>query len=280
MLIVVSFIAMAGLVKGAQMPFDGWLLGAMVAPSPVSAILHSATMVKLAPFIILKLAPAYENTIVGQFIMVFGAFVFVVAGLYGFSRDKFKEILGYSTISLLGLMISMATFVGDEHKHILYILIFFHALSKALLFLLAGILEKNHHLKNVSDMDGLLHKAPLSASMIIIGFATITLPPFGSQHIALLEPVRFQFEAQDEKIIDVKADIGFVHRGIEKACTSTFEYKQVASVAARVCGLCAITHSLTYVMAVEQLVDVHVSDKAKYLSMLMFQLFSLTLIHV
>ena len=179
MLIVVSFIAMAGLVKGAQMPFDGWLLGAMVAPSPVSAILHSATMVKLAPFIILKLAPAYENTIVGQFIMVFGAFVFVVAGLYGLSRDKFKEILGYSTISLLGLMISMATFVGDEHKHILYILIFFHALSKALLFLLAGILEKNHHLKNVSEMDGLLYIAPLSASMIIVGFATITLPPFG-----------------------------------------------------------------------------------------------------
>ena len=96
--------------------------------------------------------------------------------------------------------------------------------------------------------------------------------PFGSQHIALLEPVRFQFEAQNEKIIDVKADIGFVHRGIEKACASTFEFKQVASVAARVCGLCAITHSLTYVMAVEQLVDVHVSDKAKYLRMMMVEL--------
>ena len=179
MLIVVSFIAMAGLVKGAQMPFDSWLLGAMVAPSPVSAILHSATMVKLAPFIILKLAPAYENTIVGSFIMISGSVVFVVAGLYGLSRDKFKEILGYSTISLLGLMIAMATVVGDEHKNILYIIIFFHALSKALLFLLAGVLEKNHHVKSISEMDGLLYRAPLSASMVIFGFATITLPPFG-----------------------------------------------------------------------------------------------------
>ena len=179
LLIVVSFIAMAGLVKGAQMPFDGWLLGAMVAPSPVSAILHSATMVKLAPFIILKLAPAYENTIVGTLIMLFGSAVFVLAGLYGLSRDKFKEILGYSTISLLGLMIAMATVVGEEHKNILFVLIFFHAVSKALLFLLAGIIEKNHYLKNISDMNGLLFKAPFSASMMIFGFATITLPPFG-----------------------------------------------------------------------------------------------------
>ena len=179
MLIVVSFLAMAGLVKGAQMPFDSWLLGAMVAPSPVSAILHSATMVKLAPFIILKLAPAYEHTIVGTFIMIFGSFVFVVAGFYGLSRDKFKEILGYSTISLLGLMIAMATIVGDEYRYILYILIMFHAISKAMLFLLAGVLEKNYHVYNVSEMDGLLYKAPLTVGMIMFGFATITLPPFG-----------------------------------------------------------------------------------------------------
>ncbi len=96
--------------------------------------------------------------------------------------------------------------------------------------------------------------------------------PYGSQHIALLEPVRFQFETQNEKIVGVKADIGYVHRGIEKACTSTFEYKQIPSVVARVCGLCAITHSLTYVMAVEQIIDVNVSEKAKYLRMLMVEL--------
>ena len=96
--------------------------------------------------------------------------------------------------------------------------------------------------------------------------------PFGSQHIALLEPVRFQFEAENETIVNVKADVGFVHRGIEKACANTFEFKQLPSVVARVCGLCAITHSLTYVLAVEQLVDVHVNQKVKYLRMLMLEL--------
>ncbi|MBN2965538.1 pesticidal protein Cry5Ba [Sulfurospirillum sp. T05] len=176
-LLVAALVAMAALVKGAQMPFDGWLLGAMVAPTPVSAILHSATMVKIAPFVVLKLSPLLANTLVADVLIVFGSCVFVIGGIYGLSRDAFKEILGYSTISLLGLMIAIAANGGNPT--LIYALIFFHALSKALLFLLAGILEKNHHIKYVSQMDGLLYRAPLSAGMIILGFGTITLPPFG-----------------------------------------------------------------------------------------------------
>jgi ech hydrogenase subunit E len=96
--------------------------------------------------------------------------------------------------------------------------------------------------------------------------------PLGSQHIALLEPVRFQFETENETIRQVKADVGYVHRGIEKACTSKFEFKQIPTVVARVCGLCAITHSLTYTCAVEQLVSVEVSRRAQYLRVLMVEL--------
>lgn len=179
LILVVALLALAGLIKGAQTPFDSWLLGAMVAPTPVSAILHSATMVKIAPFVVLKLSSGLQGTVAGELIVVFGSFVFVIAGLYGLAREKFKEILGYSTISLLGLMCAMAVAMGSENPTVVYILIFFHAVSKALLFLLAGILEKNHHVKEISGMDGLLHKAPLSAAMVIFGFGTITLPPFG-----------------------------------------------------------------------------------------------------
>lgn len=100
---------------------------------------------------------------------------------------------------------------------------------------------------------------------------TITIP-FGSQHVALLEPVRFQFSTENEKIVDVKADVGYVHRGIEKACENRFEYKQIPSVVARVCGLCAITHSLTYTIAAEQLISLEVNEKIKYLRMLMLEL--------
>jgi ech hydrogenase subunit E len=96
--------------------------------------------------------------------------------------------------------------------------------------------------------------------------------PLGSQHISLLEPVRFKFQTENETIVGVDADVGFVHRGIEKACTTKFEYKQVGYVVARVCGLCAITHSLAYSMAVEELLGVEVSERVKYLRLLMVEL--------
>ena len=96
--------------------------------------------------------------------------------------------------------------------------------------------------------------------------------PLGSQHISLLEPIRFQFTTENEKIVGVGADVGFVHRGIEKACSETFEWKKVGYVVARVCGLCAITHSLSYTLAAEQLLGYEANDRIRYLRMLMVEL--------
>jgi ech hydrogenase subunit E len=94
----------------------------------------------------------------------------------------------------------------------------------------------------------------------------------GSQHISLLEPIRFQFECENETIVGVDADVGFVHRGVELACTTNFEFKQVGYVVARVCGLCAITHSLSYTLAAEKLLGFESNDRIKYLRMLMVEL--------
>jgi ech hydrogenase subunit E len=96
--------------------------------------------------------------------------------------------------------------------------------------------------------------------------------PLGSQHIALLEPVRFRFECENEKIIAVDSDVGFVHRGVEKACVTKFKYDAVGYVVARVCGLCAITHSLSYTVAIEKLLNVEVTSKTKYLRVLLLEL--------
>ncbi|QOY53832.1 nickel-dependent hydrogenase large subunit [Candidatus Sulfurimonas marisnigri] len=96
--------------------------------------------------------------------------------------------------------------------------------------------------------------------------------PLGSQHISLLEPVRFKFECENEKIIGVDSDVGFVHRGIEKACTTKFKFDSIGYVVARVCGLCAITHSLSYSVAIEKLIGAEVSKKAKYLRILLLEL--------
>lgn len=175
----VALLSMAALVKGASIPFDGWLLGAMVAPTPVSAMLHSATMVKIAPYLILKLSPALGGTLLGEFLSLIGASVFVAASYLALSRFVFKEILGYSTIALLGLMISLAAIGTEASISIAMVLILFHALSKALLFLAAGVLEKQYHVKNIEEMKGMIQRAPKTVGYIIFGFVSLTLPPFG-----------------------------------------------------------------------------------------------------
>ena len=178
-LLPIVFLAIAGFVKGASIPFDKWLLGAMVAPTPVSAILHSATMVKIAPYLMLKLAPAMSGFI-SVTIALIGTFVFFSASLLALSKDYFKEILGLSTIALLALMMALAAIGSEEAINACLILIIFHAISKALLFLQAGILEKSFHLKYVNDINGLINRSPLVVFFIIIGFASLTLPPFGA----------------------------------------------------------------------------------------------------
>ncbi len=179
LLLSIALLSIAALVKGAALPFDGWLIGAMVAPTPVSAMLHSATMVKIAPYLILKLAPAIGGTLLGGVLSLSAALLFVAASYLALSRSLFKEILGYSTIALLGLMMSLAAIATPESMMLAMTLIFFHALAKALLFLSAGVLEKEFHLRSIEEMKGLASVAPKSVGYIMFGFVSLTLPPFG-----------------------------------------------------------------------------------------------------
>jgi ech hydrogenase subunit A len=178
-LIPIVFLVIAAYVKGAAFPFQNWLLGAMVAPTPVSAILHSATMVKIAPFLILKLSPAFSEDL-SVMISLFGTFAFVGASVMAFNRDFFKEVMGLSTIALLSLTMALSAIHIDEARYAAITIMIFHAISKALLFLQAGILEKKYHLKYISQIDTLAQIAPRTLFFIIIGFASLTLPPFGA----------------------------------------------------------------------------------------------------
>jgi ech hydrogenase subunit A len=179
LLFAIALLSMAALVKGASLPFDSWLLGAMVAPTPVSAILHSATMVKIAPFMILSFAPVLAGTLLGSMLSMIGALVFVVASYRALSKDILKEILGYSTIALLGLMIALGAIGTPQSSLLVMVLILFHAISKALLFLVAGVIEKQYHVKSIEDMRGLVEIAPQSSWLLMLGFISLTLPPFG-----------------------------------------------------------------------------------------------------
>ncbi len=173
-----AFLSAAALVKGAQMPFHRWLLGAMVAPTPVSAILHSATMVKIAPYLILRLSPYIHNTPLAKLLIIFNGFVFVVTALLALNEVHFKRILAYSTVSLLALMM-LAGAVGTPLAiTVSLMLIAFHALAKALLFLEAGVLEKVYHSKTIYDIKHIINRAPLTVFFILVGFLSMTMVPF------------------------------------------------------------------------------------------------------
>lgn len=179
-LLPLSLLSMAALIKGAQMPFSKWLLGAMVAPTPVSALLHSSTMVKIAPFILLRLSPVLKGTPVATVGIILTGFVFAASAVTALSQDNFKRILAHSTIALLALMMMMAA-VGTPLTLLASLtLILFHGLSKCMLFLNAGVMERVFHLKQASEMDRLGEMGPFTAFIVSVGFMSLLLPPFGA----------------------------------------------------------------------------------------------------
>lgn len=178
-LIPVVFLAFAGLTKSAQLPFSGWLLGAMVAPTPTSALLHSATMVKAGVYLLIRLAPAMEGNLAGLMVTTIGGFTFLVTSMLAISQDDGKKVLAYSTISNLGLITACAGVGMHEAVWAAILLMMFHAVSKSLMFLSVGAVENCTGSRNIEDMHGLIVKLPGLAYVMIIGIAGMFLAPFG-----------------------------------------------------------------------------------------------------
>lgn len=177
--IPVFLICIAGFAKSAQVPFQSWLLGAMVAPTPVSALLHSSTMVKAGVYLIIKLAPAYAGTNLGTAIAVYGAFTFILCSALAVSQRNAKRVLAYSTIANLGLIICSAGIGSSVAVAAAIILILFHAISKALLFLCTGQIEHTIGSRDIEDMSGLIYIAPTLTLIISFAMLSMILPPFG-----------------------------------------------------------------------------------------------------
>jgi len=179
-LIPIAFLCLAGFTKSAQMPFEGWLLGAMVAPTPVSALLHSSTMVKAGVYIIIRFAPAYKGTSLSTLIAIIGSFTFMSAALLAISQRNAKKLLAYSTISNLGLIISCAGLNTPLAITAGIMLIIYHAVSKALLFMAVGVIDHHIWSRKIEQMQGLLFKMPLTTIVTIVGIFSLILPPFGA----------------------------------------------------------------------------------------------------
>ncbi|HXX55991.1 MAG TPA: proton-conducting transporter membrane subunit, partial [Methanoregula sp.] len=172
-------IGFAGLTKAAQLPFSSWLVGAMVAPTPVSALLHSSTMVKAGVYIIVRLAPIFQGTPSGYALAFIGAFTFLIASGIAISRSNAKQVLAYSTIANLGLVVACAGIGTYEAIWAAILLIIFHAISKSLLFMAVGTVEHRISSRDIENMRGLITCMPKITAMMVIGIAGMFLAPFG-----------------------------------------------------------------------------------------------------
>ena len=172
-------IAFAGLVKSAQFPFSSWLTGAMVAPTPVSALLHSSTMVKAGVYIILRVAPVLENTVAAKMLMLIGGVSFLITAFIAISQSNAKKVLAYSTISNLGLIVACAGINTYAAVWAAILLIIFHAVAKSLLFLCVGIIEYKLGSRDIEDMDYLIMRMPKLTAVMMTGMAGMFLAPFG-----------------------------------------------------------------------------------------------------
>ena len=178
-LIPVILLAFAAMTKSALLPFSKWLLGAMVAPTPTSALLHSATMVKAGVYLLIRLAPVMSGTLAGQMVALVGGFTFLIASMLAITVSDGKKVLAYSTISNLGLIAACAGVGTTETVWAAVLLVIFHAVSKSMLFQTVGSIENATGSRDIEDMHGLVMSAPFFSFIMIVGIAGMFLAPFG-----------------------------------------------------------------------------------------------------
>jgi NADH:ubiquinone oxidoreductase subunit 5 (chain L)/Multisubunit Na+/H+ antiporter, MnhA subunit len=174
-----GLLCFAGFTKSAQYPFQSWLLGAMVAPTPVSALLHSSTMVKAGVYLVVRIAPAFSGTVLGKMVAIVGGFTFLAGSAMAISQRNAKRVLAYSTIANLGLIICCAGIGTTISMGAAILLIIFHAVSKGLLFLCVGTIEHGIGSRDIEDMQGLMKKMPFTTVITVAGMVSMLLPPFG-----------------------------------------------------------------------------------------------------
>jgi len=162
--------------KSAQLPLQNWLPDAMAGPTPVSALIHAATMVTAGVYLVARMHVLFELAPIAQTAVgVVGAVTLLMAGFSALTQSDLKRVLAYSTISQIGYMF-LALGVGAWSAAIFHF--FTHAFFKALLFLGAGvIIEALHHEHNIFRMGGLKNQLPVVFITFLAGAASLAALP-------------------------------------------------------------------------------------------------------
>jgi len=166
--------------KSAQFPFHFWLPNAMAAPTPVSAYLHSATMVKLGVYLLARLNPAFaEHPLWTGSLIVAGGATMLIGSALALREHDLKRILAYTTVVGLGTLVAL---LGLEQRMAAVAAVIFlvvHALYKASLFLVAGAIDKSTGTREIDRLGGLARAMPITAgAACLAGLSMMGLPPF------------------------------------------------------------------------------------------------------
>ena len=175
-LCILLFIGAMG--KSAQAPLHVWLPDSMEGPTPISALIHAATMVTAGIFMVSRMSPLFELSEAAlSFILIIGAFTAFFMGLIGMVQNDIKRVVAYSTLSQLGYM-TVALGVSAYSAAMFHLMT--HAFFKALLFLAAGsVIIAMHHEQDIRKMGGLRKKMPITYWTSLIGsLALIGFPAF------------------------------------------------------------------------------------------------------
>nr|YP_010728522.1 NADH dehydrogenase subunit 5 [Endochironomus albipennis]WEF49763.1 NADH dehydrogenase subunit 5 [Endochironomus albipennis] len=176
MKMICGMVIFAAMTKSAQIPFSSWLPAAMAAPTPVSALVHSSTLVTAGVYLLIRFSPLLANTLMSNFLMLIAGVTMFMAGLGANFEFDLKKIIALSTLSQLGLMMSILS-LGFYKLAFFHLLT--HALFKALLFMCAGAII--HNMKNsqdIRDMGSLSIYMPFTISCLNIANLALCGFPF------------------------------------------------------------------------------------------------------
>jgi multicomponent Na+:H+ antiporter subunit A len=167
--LILVLIFFAAFTKSAQFPFHFWLPGAMKAPTPVSTYLHSATMVKAGIYLLFRFSPAFADfDLWRNTLMIAGGITMLYGAVHSLFRTDLKSILAYTTISALGTLTFLIGIGTRESIIAALVFVVVHALYKAAMFLVAGIIDHQTHTRDVTLLAGLGKAMPLVAAASLV----------------------------------------------------------------------------------------------------------------
>lgn len=177
--VVGALIILAAFTKSAQLPFHFWLPGAMVAVTPVSAYLHAATLVKAGIYLLLLFSPLFADAPAWHLTLLSFGLATAVFGAYKALRQRdLKSLLAYSTVSQLGTMVALVGVGTSAALAAAALLVVAHALFKATLFMLVGIVDREAGSRDIYELSGLWRAMPITAALTgIAAMSMAGLPP-------------------------------------------------------------------------------------------------------